>query len=225
VNAARALLDEGIEHFNLFFSHSHYDHILGLPFFQPLFRPTSTVDIWAGHLHGKMKPRVMVEEFISPPWVPEKIKISRSRLAFHDFAPGETLNPTPEVKIETAALNHPGGCVGYRIHWQDKTVALVYDIEHEPGTLDPTALELMAKADLVVYDSAYLDDEMKIYRGFGHSTWQQGIRLAKASSAKRIAFFHHMPMRTDTALFDVEQAAQQQFAEAVVAREKITVEL
>lgn len=223
--AGNALIAEGVDKYHLFFSHSHYDHILGLPFFQPLYRRTSKVDIWAGHLHGKMTSREMVEAFISPPWFPQKIDICQARLSFHDFTPGETLKPATGINIMTAPLNHPGGCVGYRISFQGRIIALVYDIEHQPGTLDPTALKLMAEADLVVYDSAYLDDEMETYKGFGHSTWQQGIRLAHAARAKKIAFFHHMPIRTDDALTAIENHAKNLFEDSFAARDDMVIDV
>ncbi|MGH6761606.1 MAG: MBL fold metallo-hydrolase [Phyllobacterium sp.] len=224
-NATRALLAEGATHFNLFFSHSHYDHIMGLPFFEPLFDPSFTADIWAGHLHGRMTARQMIEDFIRPPWVDGKPTICEKRIKFHDFVPGQTLQPTKRLSIVTRGLKHPGGCVGYRVEFGGRSVALVYDVEHEPGMLDPVALELMRKADLVVYDSAYLDEEMETYRGFGHSSWQQGIRLANASCAKSIIFFHHMPTRTDADLLAIEYQARGLFPRSFTAREGMKMEL
>ncbi|WP_426130832.1 MBL fold metallo-hydrolase [Pararhizobium sp. PWRC1-1] len=223
--AGDKLIAEGVENYHLFFSHSHYDHILGLPFFQPLYRRSSKVDIWTGHLHGAMTPREMVEAFISPPWFPQKIEICQARLSFHDFAPGETLKPADGIEITTASLNHPGGCVGYRIGFRGRVIALVYDLEHQPGVLDPTALKLMADADLAVYDSAYLDDEIEAFKGFGHSTWQQGVRLAKAANAKKIAFFHHMPIRTDQALTTIEKKAMNVFDGSFVARDDMMIDV
>jgi len=225
VNAAAELRALEVDHVDLFFSHSHYDHILGLPYFGPLFDKSMSVDIWAGHLHGKMPARQMVEEFVRPPWVAEKLVIPAHGVNFHDFAPGDTLRPAPGVAITTAALNHPGGCVGYRIEWGGKSLAFVYDIEHRPGELDPVALALMAAADLVVYDSAYLDEEMEIYKGFGHSTWQQGVRLARTARAKRILFFHHMPMREDRDILAIERAAQAIFPNAAAARQDMKLDI
>lgn len=167
----------------------------------------------------------MVEEFVGPPWVAEKVVIPADGVNFHDFAPGDTLRPSPGVVITTAALNHPGGCVGYRIEWGGKSLAFVYDIEHRPGELDPVALSLMADADLVVYDSAYLDEEMEVYKGFGHSTWQQGVRLARRSGAKRILFFHHMPMREDCDILAIERAAQTVFPCSAAARQDMEIDV
>jgi phosphoribosyl 1,2-cyclic phosphodiesterase len=224
-NAVAALAGRGLKHFNLFFSHSHYDHILGLPFFEPLFNPSFTVDIWAGHLNGRMTPRGMVEDFLRPPWVAKTVDIDLQRVRFHDFSPGDTLEPESGVVITTTALRHPGGCVGYRIHWRGRSIALVYDIEHTPGKLDPVAVAFMKDADLVVYDSAYLDKEMNVYKGFGHSSWQQGLRLRQVSSAQRMVFFHHMPSRTDAELLAIERAAQDIYPHCHVAREGMRIDI
>ncbi len=97
------------------------------------------------------------------------------------------------MTIRTGSLNHPGGCIGYRIEWAGKSVALVYDTEHAGDQLDPNVLALIENCDLMVYDCTYTDDEMKRCFGFGHSTWRHGARLAKAAGVKRFALFHHAP--------------------------------
>nr|WP_158243930.1 MBL fold metallo-hydrolase [Sinorhizobium medicae] len=194
------MLERGVDKLQLFFSHSHYDHVLGLPFFEPLFDPRVHVTVWAGHLFGQMGAREMVHAFLNACWTERNGYVDHLGVAFKDFQPGAVLDVGGCVQVKTAALNHPGGCVGYQIQYGQRTVAFVYDIEHTPGELDPVALDLMHGADLVVYDSAYDDAEMETFKGFGHSSWQQGIRLATKAGAKRLAFFHHMPERSDLVL-------------------------
>ena len=82
------------------------------------------------------------------------------------------------------------------------------------GELDPAILALIEGADLVIYDCTYTDEEMERFKGYGHSTWQQGIRLCEAAGARRLALFHHDPARTDTALAEIEQMAQAHFSRA-----------
>ncbi len=80
-------------------------------------------------------------------------------------------------------------------------------------------LALIEKADLVIYDAIYTDEEMESRRGFGHSTWQQGIKLCKAAGAKRLALFHHDPFRTDAELAKIEAQAKTGFPGAFAARD------
>ncbi|WP_457812604.1 MBL fold metallo-hydrolase [Sinorhizobium meliloti] len=220
----KAIIDRGVDELQLFFSHSHYDHVLGLPFFEPLFDPRVAVTVWAGHLFGSMGAREMVHAFLNAPWTERNGHVDDLGVTFKDFEPG-TLLHVGGIRIKTAAINHPGGCVGYRIQFGGRAAAFVYDIEHMPGALDPVALDLMHGADLVVYDSAYDDSEMETFRNFGHSSWQQGIRLATVAGAKRLALFHHMPERTDLQLLEIEQKAKALLPTAFLARQGLAVRL
>ena len=221
--AGLSLLADGVSDVDLFFSHCHYDHIIGLPFFKAIYYPSINVNIWSGHLDGKMSTREMVEQFISPPWFPVKTDICQATMNFRDFHPGQALTPHKGIEIKTFMLNHPGGAIGYRIEWQGRSVALIYDIEHIPGSYDPVSLEMMRDADLVVYDCTYNEDEMQRFKGFGHSTWQHGTELAKIAGAKRFALFHHAPSRTDEQLAQMEAQAQAAFPESFAARDNQTV--
>jgi phosphoribosyl 1,2-cyclic phosphodiesterase len=219
------MLADQTQQVDLFFSHCHYDHIIGLPFFKPLYNPSIVVNVWSGHLAGVMTTAEMIKQFVSPPYFPVKLDICKASLDFHDFRAGDVLSPRPGISIRTFTLNHPGGCIGYRIEWGGKALALVFDIEHVEGVLDPTALELMADADLAIYDSAFTESEMDRYRGFGHSTWEQGVKLAQQAKAKRLMLFHHAPSRTDGEMALIERLAQEAFPATVAARDGMLLDL
>ena len=136
-----------------------------------------------------------------------------------DFKSGDVIKPWPDITMRTGSLNHPGGCIGYRVEFGGRAVALICDTEHVDGELDPNVLALIEKADLVIYDATYTEEEMENRRGFGHSTWQEGIKLCKAAGAKRLALFHHDPFRTDAELAQIEAEARQAFPGAFAARD------
>ncbi|WP_027997815.1 MBL fold metallo-hydrolase [Sinorhizobium arboris] len=223
--AGLSLMSEGVSEFDVFFTHTHYDHIIGLPYFKPIYRCSSAVRFWSGHLHGKMSTAEMINEFMRPPWFPVSTGICQASLDTVDFRPGETLSPRKDVSIRTMSLVHPGGCVGYRIEWGERAVALIYDTEHEPGILDPALLEFIAGADLMVYDCTYLESEMPTFRGYGHSTGMHGSQLAKAAGVARLAMFHHDPSRTDAALAAMEQEVQAFFSGAFAACDRQVIDL
>lgn len=216
---------EAVSNLDLFFTHCHYDHIVGFPFFAPLYDPHIKLSLWSGHLAGLMTTKEMVSAFMRPPWFPAELEICKARFSWQDFASGDVLRPKPGIVIRTASLNHPGGCIGYRVEWGGRVVAYVTDTEHVDGQLDENVLRLMESADLVIYDSAYLEEEMPRRRGFGHSTWQQGVKLCKAAGAKRLALFHHDPVRTDFDLDAIEMDVGAEFPGSFAARDGLELVL
>lgn len=217
--AGLSVVQSGATDVHLFFTHFHYDHVLGLPFFSPLWVPSINVKIWSGHLNGIMSTHEMLHELMRAPWFPVSISICQATLETGDFKSGDVLKPWPDVTIRTGSLNHPGGCIGYRVEYGGRVVALISDTEHVEGELDQNILALIDKADLVIYDATYTDQEMVKKRGFGHSTWQEGIKLCKAAGAKKLALFHHDPFRTDAALEKIEADAKAVFPGTFAARD------
>lgn len=223
--AGEALLAEGVSDVDLLFTHCHYDHIIGLPFFTPLYRHGARTVFWSGHLAGRMTTQEMIAQFMRPPWFPVEPTICQAKMASRDFKAGDILQPRQGIVIRTAALSHPGGCTGYRVEAAGRSVALISDTEHEPGRLDAAVLGLIGDADLVLYDCTYEDDEMALHKGFGHSSWQQGVRLCRAAGARRLAMFHHDPARPDDALARMEAEAKEAFPTAFAARDGMVLEL
>lgn len=221
--AGKALRASGVTDFDLFFSHCHYDHIIGLPAFKPIYERGIKLTLWSGHLAGRMTTRQMVDAFIQPPWFPVKLDICKANLDYRDFVSGDVLRPRDGVVVRTGSLTHPGGCIGYRVEWGGRVVAVITDTEHEPGKLDHAVLDLIRDADLVIYDCTYTEAEMERYRGNGHSTWQQGVKLCEAAGARGLALFHHDPSRTDDDLDEMEKLAKDRFAGAFAARDGQTL--
>ncbi|MDG4887116.1 MBL fold metallo-hydrolase [Mesorhizobium sp. WSM4887] len=221
--AGRAFRASGVTDFELFFTHCHYDHIIGLPAFKPIYDRSVKVRLWSGHLAGRMTTRQMVDEFMRPPWFPAKLDICKASIDCRDFVSGDVLRPREGVVVRTGSLNHPGGCIGYRVEWGGRVVAVITDTEHEPGKLDQAVLDLIEDADLVIYDCTYTEDEMEDRRGNGHSTWQQGVKLCEAAGARALGLFHHDPTRTDDQLDEIEKLAKARFAGAFAARDGQTL--
>lgn len=225
-NLGSALLAEAPLDADLFFTHTHFDHVCGLPFFKPFFQPQSSFRLWAGHLGSRITLHRLLREFMVAPLFPVPPEVFKARMEYHDFAAGETLTPAPGITLRTARLNHPDGATGYRIEHDGRSICYVTDTEHVPGAPDANVLSLIAGADLVIYDCMYTDEEYaKSYVGWGHSTWQEAVRLCRAAKAKRLVVFHHDPDHDDERLDAIAREVEAAMPGAVLAREGLTLAL
>ncbi len=208
---------------DLFLSHCHLDHVWGLPFFEPCYAPTTRLRLWAGNLLPEFTLRQTLGRLMDEPLFPRGPDLFRAQIEFRDFRCGETLRPHSKVTLRTAWLNHPNRATGYRIEHAGHAVAYLTDTEHAPGTLDDNVLALARDVDLMIYDCTYTDEEYPAHAGRGHSTWQQGVRLAETARAKRLAIFHHDPSHNDAALDRIAGEAQAARPGTIVAAEGLTL--
>lgn len=208
----------------LLFSHVHLDHILGLPFFVPVWKKDMTVHILAGSVEPGGIHHFLSNTF-TPPLFPIKFTDFPANIQCRNFKAGTTLELFTSLKIDTCALNHPNGAVGYRLNYKGNSVCYITDTEHSVGELDPSILDLIKGSDLVIYDSSYNDDNFTAHKGWGHSTWQEGIRLAKKANVKKLAIFHHDPSNTDDKMEVIEKLATQEWEGAFVAKQGESVVL
>lgn len=208
---------------DLFLSHSHFDHIVGIPFFGCLFKAENKVRLWAGHLLPERTLKDMLDKMMAAPLFPVPPEIFAAQASYLDFRAGESFEPRPGIRIVTAPLNHPNHATGYRIEFAGKSICYVTDTEHKPGQPDQHVLDLIRGADIAIYDATYTDEEYPRYIGWGHSTWQEGVRLAEAAGVKRLVIFHHDPGHDDDAMDRIAEAAEKARPGTLVAREGLTL--
>jgi phosphoribosyl 1,2-cyclic phosphodiesterase len=185
---------------DILLTHCHYDHVIGIPFFAPFFQPQHRFRMWAGNLLPDFRLKGVMENMMSEPLFPIGIDMFKADIAYRDFRAGESIAPGDGVTIRTVALNHPGGATGYRIDYEGRSVAYLTDNEGRREDRDEALIAAARGADLVIYDTAYTEDEIEAKKGWGHSTWQDGMRLAEAAGVKTFCLFHHAPEHDDAAM-------------------------
>ncbi len=219
-----SLIKRGIQTIDLLFSHCHFDHIEGLPFFGPLYRPESRITMWSGHLNRKGATSAMISGLIASPYFPVGPTAFRAAITYQDFSNGTRLELAPGLTADTISLNHPGGATGYRLTFNDSSACYISDVEHE-STLSGDLMEFVRDTDLMIYDAMYKGSEYERYRGFGHSTWEEGIKLADAAGVGHLVLYHHFPGRSDDELASVEREASRSRPATLLAREGMEFDL
>jgi phosphoribosyl 1,2-cyclic phosphodiesterase/DNA-binding response OmpR family regulator len=215
----RALLEEGERlRGNLLISHTHWDHIQGLPFFAPLFEKGGRWNVYgprglASSLRDALAGQMQYTYF------PVSLEQCAAEIHYHDLVEGSF--EIEGVRITARYLNHPALVVGYRIEAGD--AVLVYATDHEPHLPHPAdpALRRVRSAeddaharfvqgsDLLIHDAQYTDDEHTSRVGWGHSSVGFAVDLARDAGVRRLALFHHDPLRDDEALDRMVQAARE----------------
>ncbi|MBE7380280.1 MAG: MBL fold metallo-hydrolase [Leptolyngbya sp. SIO1E4] len=213
----------------MFFTHSHWDHIQGFPFFVPAFVPGNKFQIYGTVAPNGSTIEQRLNDQMLHPNFPVPLQVMGADLKFCDIQIGETVE-IGDIKVENALLNHPGEAVGYRVSWAGKTAAYITDTEHFPDDrLDENVVWLSRDADVMIYDATYTDNEYYNEKsskiGWGHSTWQEAVKVAKAANVKQLVIFHHDPLHNDDFMDEVAQDTAERFPNSVVAREGMVIDL
>jgi DNA-binding response OmpR family regulator/ribonuclease BN (tRNA processing enzyme) len=189
---------------HLLISHTHWDHIQGLPFFAPLFVPGNEWDVYAPRGFEQSVRETLAGQ-MQHTYFPVELEQLGAAVHYHDLTEG--VFNLGDIKISTQYLNHPALTLGYRLEADGVTV--VYACDHEPhtralaygsgdvGGQDQRHAEFLAGADLLIHDAQYRAAEYEGKIGWGHSTLEYVIAIAQLAEVKKVALTHHDPMRDD----------------------------
>lgn len=216
--AARSGLD-----IHLFISHAHWDHIQGLPFFEPLYRAGNRITFYSRRRDGFRLPEV-IHKVIEDPYFPLSHEDWQAEVSYVEIEDGESREVTPDVRMASCRLNHPLIASAYRIDAGGRSMVYVTDtapFEHmildrefiprapdlsqpvPPGVAETLAgmraalVRLCSGADIVVYDTMFTDEEYRRNPHWGHSAASHAMDVCRDAAARRLVIFHHAPERTD----------------------------
>lgn len=221
----QCLLKRSLKDYLILLSHTHWDHINGFPFFAPVYLDEVNIKIMAGHLTDTGGIKKVISSQMCQPTFPVPFAELAANIELADFYAGQCFSLGDGIEVRTTPLNHPDGGTGYRIEYDGASVCYITDTEHRKGQLDSNILNLIDGADLVIYDCTYTDEEYPAYEGWGHSTWQEGVRLCRAAKVGKLAVFHHDPAHDDAFMDDVQDQAEAMWSDVFVAREGSSIEI
>jgi phosphoribosyl 1,2-cyclic phosphodiesterase len=208
---------------HVFLSHFHWDHIQGIPFFTPLYTRSDSYFFFHSHNRATGLQRA-IEQQMSDPYFPVDMSQMAAHRNFYDIEEGRIA--FENCVLESKWLFHPQGCLGFRLE-SDEGV-LVYATDNEPGIpeFDKAVRKLAEGADVLIYDAQYTPDEyQKFKKGWGHSTWREGIDIAMGSGAQELVLFHHDPDHSDNAVDAIVAEARNYYPKVRAAAEGMEMQI
>lgn len=249
----REELKDGPIKAKLFLSHTHWDHIIGFPFFTPIFIPGTELELFSPINYEDRSVEEIIGLQLSYQYFPVRQSELAAKISYRSLKE-EVMDLGDGMVIRTKFLNHPVTCLGYRFEYDGKAICTAYD--HEPfrnmfptdpehPDYDPAVAEegeavaesendrirdFYRNADVVVHDTQYtLDEYDGKFTGWGHSSYEFAMKSAHKARVKKLLFFHHDPLRTDEQLEEMLKGYRAKIAgktsmEIDLAREGMTVE-
>jgi len=212
---------------HLLVTHYHWDHIQGLPFFSPFYVDRNTFHFYSfqSKFLGRDSLKQVFEAQMALPYFPVDLSAMSAKRTFREVGGGESFQ-IGTTKITSRWLNHPQGAMGYRL--ETPAGIIVYATDNEPGdpALDRSLRELAEGADVFINDAQFTPEQLAgSRRGWGHSTWQEGVKVAKEVGAKRLVLFHHDPDSTDRIVDGLLRQARGEFESVFAATEGMVITL
>jgi phosphoribosyl 1,2-cyclic phosphodiesterase len=204
-------------------SHYHWDHIQGLPFFEPLYGKANQFHFYSYSLPGATLEEALQGQ-MAYPYFPVDMTAMQALRTFTEIHEGPI--QLDDFTIRACRVNHPQGCLSFRIENNGK--AILYATDNEPGdpASDRAVRELARGTDLLIYDSQYTWDQIRgLKHGWGHSSWEEGARVCEEAGVKQFVLFHHDPDRNDAAVDQLQEIARARFSNSRAAYEGMEIVL
>ncbi|MEE9449594.1 MAG: MBL fold metallo-hydrolase [Ignavibacteriaceae bacterium] len=202
---------------NLGFTHFHWDHIQGFPFFEPAYNPSSIIRI---STMGERKIQNLKDIFstqMQSVFFPVQLDSMGAQMEFVKYNTSELVGEKGAI-VNVTEVQHPGGCIAVRFKFDKKSVVFCTDVEH-PGGIDENVVDLAMNVDVLIHEAQYTDEELETHKGWGHSSYSQAIEVAERCNVKQLIISHHDPDHNDEFLRKMEEKSKERFKDLIFARD------
>ena len=207
---------------HVFISHFHWDHILGYLGFSPFFCDWFTCNIYGKK--DKMSIKEIFDYIHNYTFWPVDMPMYKAKFNLSTF-PEEGLQISDSIKLTALLHGHPNGANSYRLEIGNIVIIYCTDIEHPDKQLNQNTIDFAKDADILINDAQFTDAELPEHKGWGHSSWQQAVSMAREANVKQLVLFHHSPTHDDTIIREIEKDAQAIFNNTIAAREGLEMKL
>jgi len=208
------LADEKTYNLNFIFTHAHWDHLMGFPFFKPLFFKSFSIHMHGCPYHSKFVETIL-SKVMAPPYFPVKYKDVTAQMTYPDACPLDF--DIGSLTVVPIALSHPNGGSGYKFIEDGKSFVFLTDNElgyvHPGGLKFNDYLEFCRETDLLIHDAEYTPREYKTFVDWGHSVYTDALDLALKAGVKKLGLFHLNQERTDRQMDDIVQDCRTRIAD------------
>ena len=208
------LMGETRNTFNFLFTHAHWDHLMGLPFFKPLYEKETRIKSFRCPYSGSYAQR-MITRLLTPPNFPVKYSDLSAEFIYEEGCPKPF--EIGSVKVEPIHLSHPNGGRGYKFIEDGKTFIFLTDNElgfvHPKGLTKEVYAEFCTGADFLIHDAEYTPQEYEHYIEWGHSSYADVLDLAISAKVEKLGLFHLNQDRSDDAMDEIVGLCRDRIAE------------
>ncbi len=215
---------------NILLSHTHWDHIQGFPFFLPIYQEGRSINIYTPRIKGKQSEAVLRQ--MSGQLFPVRYNTLAANVQIKDYEQIIEECTQSGIRLSVQELNHTGS--GYGMRFEKDGVIVIYITDNElcPPYDPPIStwdewVAFVRNADLLVHDAQYLEEDLEIKRGWGHTTVKEAAQLAREAEVKNLALFHHDPDRSDGEVDNLLELAKKELQSSKVnclcAQEGLTI--
>lgn len=222
----KEIVEEGVNQqiINIVFSHFHWDHIQGFPFFLPAYNPNQKIGILAMGRRGEAHDlKGIFSQQMQEEYFPIQMEMMGAQFEFLSYGDEEVIQGA-FVKSIPQFHKRSGGSYGFRLDDEGVSLVVCTDLEYVNGIIDPAIVAFAKDADLLIHDGQFTEEEYhNKFKGWGHATWEQAVEVAERAHVKKLVITHHDPDHDDAFLDDLEKKCQKTFPNSLFAKEGMEI--
>lgn len=206
---------------NIFLSHFHFDHIMGFLTFPLLFKKEYTINIYGYNKSTSTKS--FSDKILDSTFWPVGLDILQAKINFIDLD-GEPLQINSDTSLSYALHPHPGYATSYKINTDGFNIVYTTDCEHPKNHFNKNVESLAKDANILIHDSHFSRKDLVSHKGWGHSSWETTINLAKKMNVDKAILYHYNPLYNDDKLLEIEQKAKKAFKNSVASKQGMKID-